>query len=129
MHDLTIDYVVPKSKGGEHSWENLVAACKACNHRKGGKSLREARMVLRKLPIEPRAGQYYTIERRLDGRVYDAWSKFLPGFNPIGKIPSLDYGFSRAPNEALPERAMPARDANAPRPTRGVLALRCTSDC
>lgn len=98
MHDLTIDHIVPRSKGGEHSWENLVSACKTCNHRKGGKSLQEARMRLRTQPAEPRAGMYYTIERRLDGRVVDAWSKFLPGFTPVGYVSSLDHGMSRAPN-------------------------------
>lgn len=97
-HDLTIDHVVPKSRGGVHAWENLVSACKSCNHRKGGKSLREARMALRTPPAEPRAGRYYTIERRLDGRVVDTWSKFLPGFTPVGHVPSLDHGLSRAPN-------------------------------
>ena len=97
-HDLTIDHIVPKSKGGDHTWENLVSACKPCNHRKGGKSLGEARMKLRTLPAEPRAGDYYTIERRLDTAVTDAWSKFLPGFQPIGQVPSLNHGFSRSPN-------------------------------
>jgi 5-methylcytosine-specific restriction endonuclease McrA len=97
-HDLTIDHVVPRSKGGAHSWENLVSACKACNHRKGGKSLGEARMTLRKAPAEPRAGMYYTIERRLDAAVEDAWQKFLPGFQPVGRAPSLAHGLSRSPN-------------------------------
>lgn len=82
--DLTIDHVVPRSKGGGHSWENLVAACKVCNHRKGGKSPAEARMQLRQEPREPRPGAYYTIERRLDGDLHDTWAKFLPGFEPIG---------------------------------------------
>ena len=96
MHDLTIDHVIPKSKGGGHSWENLVSACKTCNHRKGGKSLGEARMSLRTAPAEPRAGRYYTIERRLDGRLVDSWSKFLPGLVPVGPVAALDHGFSRA---------------------------------
>ncbi|MDP9365893.1 MAG: HNH endonuclease [Chloroflexota bacterium] len=96
--DLTIDHVVPKSKGGEHSWDNLVSACKPCNHRKGGKSLGEARMQLKKAPAEPRAGQYYTIERRLDAAVNDDWSKFLPGFRPVGQSPSLTHGLSHSPN-------------------------------
>jgi hypothetical protein len=82
-HDLTIDHVVPRSRGGPHCWENLVSACKTCNHRKGGKLLGEARMALRIEPREPRAGRYYTIERRIDGAVTDDWSKFLPGFTPI----------------------------------------------
>ena len=96
--DLTIDHVVPKSKGGAHSWENLVSACKTCNHRKGGKSLGEARMSLKKQPAEPRAGQYYTIERRLDTAVTESWSKFLPGFQPVGQVHSLNHGVSRSPN-------------------------------
>jgi 5-methylcytosine-specific restriction endonuclease McrA len=37
-HDLTLDHIVPRHRGGSHTWDNLVAACKACNHRKGGKS-------------------------------------------------------------------------------------------
>jgi len=89
VHDMTIDHVVPKSRGGVHAWNNLVSACKPCNHRKGGKSLGEARMSLRKLPIEPRASQYYTIERRLDGAVVDDWEKFLPGYQPIGQVPQM----------------------------------------
>ena len=96
--DLTIDHVVPKSRGGGHSWDNLVSACKPCNHRKGGRLPNEARMNLRHAPREPRAGAYYTIERRVDGSVEDAWSKFLPGFQPIGQTPSLDHGLSRSRN-------------------------------
>ncbi len=84
--DLTIDHVVPKSRGGGHSWDNLVSACKSCNHRKGGKLLTEVRMALRKLPTEPRAGFYYTIERRLDGPVADGWEKFLPGYAPVTRL-------------------------------------------
>ena len=39
-HDLTLDHVVPRHRGGSHTWENLVTACKVCNHRKGGKTPR-----------------------------------------------------------------------------------------
>jgi 5-methylcytosine-specific restriction endonuclease McrA len=78
-HELTIDHVIPRSRGGLHIWENVVASCKTCNHRKGGKSVAEARMSLRKQPHEPRAGMYYTIERRLDTTLQADWHKFLPG--------------------------------------------------
>jgi 5-methylcytosine-specific restriction endonuclease McrA len=81
--DLTIDHIIPRSRGGPHTWENLVSACKPCNHRKGGKLLGEARMALRSLPVEPSAGVYYTIERRLDASLTDSWEKFLPGFQPL----------------------------------------------
>ena len=81
--DLTIDHIIPRSRGGPHSWENLVSACKTCNHRKGGKSLTDARMALRTVPHEPSPGVYYTIERRLDSHLFDTWEKFLPGFQPL----------------------------------------------
>ena len=89
--DLTIDHVVPRSRGGGHTWENLVSACKNCNHRKGGKSLTEARMALRTQPHEPSPGRYYTIERRVESSIFEAWEKFLPGFQPI---PGVEYGRS-----------------------------------
>jgi 5-methylcytosine-specific restriction endonuclease McrA len=34
-HDLTIDHIVPRSRGGSHSWTNVITACKKCNHNKG----------------------------------------------------------------------------------------------
>ncbi|HEV2128280.1 MAG TPA: HNH endonuclease [Thermomicrobiales bacterium] len=80
---LTIDHVIPRSRGGLHTWDNVVTACQPCNHRKGGKSVAEARMVLQMEPREPRAGQYYTIERRINAALDEAWSKFLPGLSPL----------------------------------------------
>lgn len=77
-HELTIDHVIPRSRGGLHVWENVVSACRPCNHRKGGKSIAEARMDLRMQPHEPRAGTYYAIERRLDIALREDWCKFLP---------------------------------------------------
>jgi 5-methylcytosine-specific restriction endonuclease McrA len=93
--DLTIDHIIPRSRGGPHTWDNLVAACKPCNHRKGGKSLGEARMQLRTIPKEPSAGVYYTIERRLDTALNEGWEKFLPGYRGIGY---LDHSRSMSPN-------------------------------
>ena len=49
--DLTLDHVVPRHRGGAHSWDNLVTACKACNHRKGGKLLDEAKLRLAAQPV------------------------------------------------------------------------------
>ena len=80
--DLTLDHVIPRSKGGAHTWENLVTACRPCNHRKGGKTVNEARMKLMQMPFEPRAGAYYSIERRLQSSALDSWMKFLPGLEP-----------------------------------------------
>jgi 5-methylcytosine-specific restriction endonuclease McrA len=90
--DLTIDHIIPKSRNGPHTWENLVSACKVCNHRKGGKTLREARMQLMREPFRPRAGAYYTIQRKLNHTLQEEWLKFIPGFEPISSYSSLAYG-------------------------------------
>jgi 5-methylcytosine-specific restriction endonuclease McrA len=86
--DLTLDHVIPRSRGGQHTWENLVSACRGCNHRKGGKLLAEARLKLRRTPVEPRAGRYYTIQRSVNSRVHQGWLKFIPGFEPSFEFPS-----------------------------------------
>lgn len=52
-YELTVDHVVPRSKGGGHSWENLTTACKRCNHKKGSLLLEEAQMTLLRKPFEP----------------------------------------------------------------------------
>ena len=51
--DLTFDHVVPRSKGGRTTWENVVAACSPCNLKKGGKLPREAKMFPSQHPIRP----------------------------------------------------------------------------
>jgi 5-methylcytosine-specific restriction endonuclease McrA len=89
--DLTIDHVIPRSRGGPHTWDNLVSACKTCNHRKGGKSLKEARMTLRTLPKEPSPGAYYTIERRVEPVNFETWEKFMPGFR---RLPTYEFARS-----------------------------------
>jgi 5-methylcytosine-specific restriction endonuclease McrA len=54
--DLTLDHVIPRSRGGRHSWDNVVTACSKCNSRKSNRTLFEAGMQLRtkpKAPIHP----------------------------------------------------------------------------
>lgn len=53
-HELTMDHVIPKSRGGEKSWTNIVACCKRCNSKKGNKTPKEAKMPLIKKPTIPR---------------------------------------------------------------------------
>ena len=74
--DLTIDHVIPRHRGGKHTWENLVSACRACNHRKGGKTLDEAKMALRRPPSQPRVSPYYVLNQYLQS--YTEWQKFVP---------------------------------------------------
>lgn len=51
--DLTIDHVLPRSRGGVSSWDNCVLACLACNRRKANRTLRESGMRLVQVPKEP----------------------------------------------------------------------------
>ena len=72
---LSIDHVVPKSRGGGSTWTNVVAACNQCNTRKGGRMPQEASMRLRCVPRPPRrnpllAGKVHHHEYRL-------WRHFL----------------------------------------------------
>ncbi len=54
VRDLNIDHVVPRSRGGADSWENLVTACRPCNLRKGRRTPEEASMRLMRTPTAPR---------------------------------------------------------------------------
>jgi 5-methylcytosine-specific restriction endonuclease McrA len=51
--NLTVDHVVPRSKGGASTWENIVASCAPCNRRKGSASPRQAGMQLQRQPRTP----------------------------------------------------------------------------
>jgi len=52
--DMTIDHVVPRSRGGENTWSNLVTCCKKCNQKKGNRTPEEANMSLLNKPVKPR---------------------------------------------------------------------------
>lgn len=51
--DLTLDHILPRSRGGKHTWDNLVIACACCNNKKGSKTPQEAGMNLKKQPLPP----------------------------------------------------------------------------
>ena len=73
--DLTLDHVMPKHRGGRHQWDNLVSACRSCNHRKGGKTVEEAKMALKRPPFEPRATPQYLFQQYLETN--EGWQKFI----------------------------------------------------
>lgn len=75
---LTIDHVIPRRLGGKHTWENLVAACPACNHRKGGRTLEQAQMKLLRQPAEPPASASYIFGRHLKENL--DWVPFVDGW-------------------------------------------------
>lgn len=57
--ELTIDHVIPRKRGGQHTWENVVSACVPCNRKKAGRTPKEAGMPLLKLPQPPRNIGFY----------------------------------------------------------------------
>lgn len=77
--ELTIDHVLPRHRGGRHTWDNLVTACKPCNHRKAGRTPQEARMALLSEPAAPHLGLYYPFWPYLERE--EGWRKFIPGWS------------------------------------------------
>jgi len=71
--ELTLDHVVPRSRGGGSSWENLVASCCPCNNRKGDRTPQEARMPLMK---QPRQIGIHAKHRLLAGDE-KSWERYL----------------------------------------------------
>lgn len=67
---LTIDHVIPRSKGGNTSWENCVASCSACNKNKGAGTLKEAKMHLIRRPFQPTIAEFIRI-RLKQSDIYD----------------------------------------------------------
>ena len=75
---LTLDHVVPRTRGGGYAWENLVSACPQCNRHKGGRTPQEAGMMLRTLPHEPPATAVYLYGRYLTEN--RDWARYLEGW-------------------------------------------------
>ena len=72
---LTLDHIVPRSRGGPHVWENVVSACIPCNHRKAGMTPKAANMELRREPKAPRPNPYFHFHQRT---ILDEWRPFMP---------------------------------------------------
>ena len=73
--ELTLDHVMPRVSGGEHSWGNLVCACVKCNAKKGGRSPAQAHMHLIRKPVRPKRNPAITL--RLGKDKYSSWKAFL----------------------------------------------------
>ena len=73
--ELSIDHVIPVSKGGSTCWTNVVCACTECNKRKGGRTPQQARMSFIRKPIEPPGNPL--IKLKLRRKKYYSWKPFL----------------------------------------------------
>lgn len=70
-----IDHVVPRSRGGTHSWENVVASCRRCNLHKGNRTPREAGMRLQASPQAPRRHGWVLVN--LGAPPHPSWQPYL----------------------------------------------------
>lgn len=75
-HQLTIDHVIPRNQGGEHTWENVVSACVSCNRRKAGRTPKQANMKLIRQPRQPRNTILFYIPRHYLENLNE-WQKYL----------------------------------------------------
>ncbi|MFC4376949.1 HNH endonuclease [Nocardia halotolerans] len=71
----TIDHVIPRSRGGEHSWENCVASCAPCNHRKADKMLAELGWTLRHPLVSPKGPHWRLLSTTAE--LDPAWLQYL----------------------------------------------------
>ena len=74
--DMTLDHVIPRSRGGRTEWENIVVCCKLCNARKRDRTPQEARMRLLRDPFAPR--YFFTTQGGVLPVADPAWRKYLP---------------------------------------------------
>ncbi len=74
---LSIDHVIPRSRGGQTTWENVVCACLGCNIRKGGRTPKEAKMLLMQPPERPKRNPVLLL--KLGNPKYASWRTWLEG--------------------------------------------------
>jgi 5-methylcytosine-specific restriction endonuclease McrA len=72
-----LDHVIPRYRGGEHTWENVVSACVPCNRHKAGRTPQQARMRLICQPSRPHGNTPFSIFYHCQKRLSE-WQKYLP---------------------------------------------------
>ena len=77
----SIDHVIPRSRGGGHSWENVVSACHRCNHLKADRALKDLGWRLRALPRAPVGAAWRVLGT---GRADKQWLPYLQPFGVVG---------------------------------------------
>ncbi|MBC7883164.1 MAG: HNH endonuclease [Anaerolineae bacterium] len=79
--DLTIDHIIPRSRGGIDEWDNVVTACVRCNIRKGNRTPKEAAMPLNSVPRRPHSSLHFEITKHLRGGINEEWRKYVIGLS------------------------------------------------
>ena len=76
--DLTFDHLIPRSRGGRTTWENIVTACSPCNLKKGGKMPKEAGMIPQRRPDRPSTYELQAIGRKFPPHhLHETWLDYL----------------------------------------------------
>ncbi|HHT9120280.1 MAG TPA: HNH endonuclease [Candidatus Hypogeohydataceae bacterium YC41] len=73
--ELSLDHMIPRSRGGRTTWTNVVCACTECNKHKGGRTPEEARLKLIRKPFVPKHSPIITL--KLNSGKYRSWKQFL----------------------------------------------------
>ncbi len=73
--EMNLDHVVPRSQGGKTAWENVVSSCHPCNHKKGGRSPKQAGIHLIRLPFRPKNFPFSQLMSR--SNIHEAWKPYL----------------------------------------------------
>ena len=76
---LSIDHVVPRSRGGGDNWENVTTACLSCNVRKGNRTPKEAEMPLKRVPRRPLSSLSFEATRQIHSGRHSEWAKYVIG--------------------------------------------------
>ena len=76
---LSIDHVVPRSRGGADTWENVTTACLSCNVRKGNRTPKEADMPLSRVPRRPLSSLSFEASRQIHSGHHSEWAKYVIG--------------------------------------------------
>jgi 5-methylcytosine-specific restriction endonuclease McrA len=78
--DLTVDHILPRSRGGKDEWENVVVACLRCNVGKGSRTPEEAGLSIRTKPVRPVNFAYFELSKQWSyAKEYNVWEKYLYG--------------------------------------------------
>jgi 5-methylcytosine-specific restriction endonuclease McrA len=86
--DLTLDHIIPRSRGGQSTWENLVASCKACNGKKGNRLLKEVNMRLLRQP-RPLTQEYAGFFLLRYPKLRQAYEEFVLGVQSDDQVQGL----------------------------------------
>lgn len=69
-----VDHVTPRSRGGTHTWDNVVASCRRCNARKENRMPHEVGLALRRLPRVPQDSLFLVVSA---GKLHPTWDRYL----------------------------------------------------